>query len=140
MKKEVIEILSSPEKEEVGTALRPIFCLKSIKDMKQTEEVEDCFILEFNPFDSVDISKLSIKTEEDATDLSVIPEQGQVACREYPHSRHICLKFPFDTTPHENFCEQCYCYVCYCAAPCSIGHCLIKNIVMLRRALASGSS
>lgn len=68
-----------------------------------------------------------------------------MACRDYPHSRHLCLKYPFDTTPHENFCHmvssisikitplgsnnkvvdcwffnwfQCYCYVCDSVAPC----------------------
>ncbi|XP_044512072.1 uncharacterized protein LOC123230039 isoform X2 [Mangifera indica] len=53
--------------------------------------------------------------------------------RDYPHSRHLCLKYPFETTPHENFCELCYCYVCDLAAPCNfwteaeaeaeMGHC-----------------
>lgn len=28
-----------------------------------------------------------------------------MACRDYPHSRHLCLKFPFHTTPHESYCE-----------------------------------
>ncbi|XVF51104.1 hypothetical protein PTKIN_Ptkin04bG0157800 [Pterospermum kingtungense] len=119
---------SSPEKvkqkdsqaePDDGTPLRPIFCLKKKRDMKRIEESEDCFILDFDPFDSMDIAKLSVtKGGGDDVDLSVIAEKGQVACRDYPHSRHLCLQFPFDTTPHEKHCKLCFCYVCDSAAPC----------------------
>ncbi|VAH05581.1 unnamed protein product [Triticum turgidum subsp. durum] len=54
----------------------------------------------------------------------------QVACRDFPHARYLCVKFPFATTPHEKHCEQCYCFVCDVAAPCATwrghamyGHC-----------------
>ncbi|XP_042474995.1 uncharacterized protein LOC122057066 isoform X2 [Macadamia integrifolia] len=53
----------------------------------------------------------------------------QVACRDYPHSRHLCAKYPFNKTPHEDYCEQCFCYVCDTIAPCKSwkkpggGHC-----------------
>lgn len=30
----------------------------------------------------------------------------QVACRDYPHSRHLCLKFPFNKTSHESHCDM----------------------------------
>lgn len=30
----------------------------------------------------------------------------QIALRDYPHSRHLCLKFPFKTTPSESYCEK----------------------------------
>ncbi|XP_043717649.1 uncharacterized protein LOC122665560 [Telopea speciosissima] len=110
-----------------------IFCLKNNASMKEIEEVEDCFILEFNPFEPIDLSKKLSQndhhTASDEQDLSVIAERGQVACRDYPHSRHHCVKFPFDKTPHESYCEQCYCYVCDVIAPCNFwiqpeqGHC-----------------
>ncbi|XVF12772.1 hypothetical protein REPUB_Repub08aG0148300 [Reevesia pubescens] len=136
--KVVIEISSSPpEKDPTGkqlknvkeaeeaSPLRPIFCLKNNMDMKRIEEMEDCFILDFNPSDSVNIAKLSVTNDADDLDLSVLAENGQVACRDYPHSRHLCLQFPFDTTPHEKHCELCYCYVCDSAAPCEcwVTHC-----------------
>ncbi|XP_055813079.1 uncharacterized protein LOC129882695 isoform X2 [Solanum dulcamara] len=41
-----------------------------------------------------------------------------IACRDYPHSRHLCAKFPFGSTPHERHCDQCHCYVCDTLAPC----------------------
>ncbi|XP_076944567.1 uncharacterized protein LOC143615284 isoform X2 [Bidens hawaiensis] len=55
---------------------------------------------------------------DDSGDLLVVSEKGQVACRDYPHSRHLCIKFPFSTTPNQSHCEQCYCYVCDSLAPC----------------------
>ena len=29
-----------------------------------------------------------------------------MACRDYPHSRHLCAKNRFESTPHESYCEQ----------------------------------
>ncbi|KAJ8558202.1 hypothetical protein K7X08_004968 [Anisodus acutangulus] len=56
---------------------------------------------------------------------------GLIACRDYPHPRHLCAKFPFGSTPHERHCDQCHCYVCDTLAPCvywgtgisSVAHC-----------------
>ncbi|KAE8712345.1 Nascent polypeptide-associated complex subunit alpha-like protein 2 [Hibiscus syriacus] len=164
--------------------------------MKRVEETDDCFILDFNPFNPVDVAKLSAVNDGDVDEeLSVVAERGQetdsfknrekfqiwhlipvhalmiletrircagfivsvilqydlqlhtlqlykkstgtpmkksntdlllkfleqpdlVACRDYPHSRHLCLQFPFDTTPHDKHCDLCYCYICDSAAPC----------------------
>lgn len=30
----------------------------------------------------------------------------QVACRDYPHPRHLCAKFPFSSTQHESRCDM----------------------------------
>ncbi|KAL5724394.1 hypothetical protein ACHQM5_007664 [Ranunculus cassubicifolius] len=95
---------------------------------------DECMILEHNPFESIDEStnnddQLQEQLEEEEEDISILSEKGQVACRDFPHSRHLCVKFPFDTTPHQSYCEQCYCYVCDSAAPCEFwlntsgGHC-----------------
>ncbi|CAN6565481.1 unnamed protein product [Malus baccata var. baccata] len=92
---------SSSAEDEDGSPIRHIVCVKNKVDVKRFEDVEDCFILDFDPFEPV-------------------------ACRDYPHSRHLCLKFPFETTPHESYCELCYCYVCDSAAPCmlwKLSHC-----------------
>ncbi|XP_061364038.1 RPM1 interacting protein 13-like [Gastrolobium bilobum] len=102
--------------------IRAIVCLKKINDMKRFEETEDCFILGFDPSEPVPLlenkkNPASARNNDD-DDLSVIAEKGKVACRDYPHSRHLCLKFPFKTTPHQSYCEMCYCYVCDSAAPC----------------------
>ncbi|XP_061364069.1 RPM1 interacting protein 13-like [Gastrolobium bilobum] len=113
-------VLSSPKEE---TPIRNIVCLKRKEDMKRFEETEECFILEFDPSESLPLSKLSLDNknnhdDDDAADLSIVAEKGPVACRDYPHSRHMCLKFPFSSTPHESYCEMCYCYACDSAAPC----------------------
>ncbi|KAK7350933.1 hypothetical protein VNO77_10001 [Canavalia gladiata] len=110
-------VLSSPKEE---SPIRAMLCLKRKEDMKHFEETEDCFILEFDPSDSLNLSNLSLydKSNHDAADVSIIAEKGPVACRDYPHARHLCLEFPFTSTPHESYCEMCYCYVCDSAAPC----------------------
>ncbi|XP_028806607.1 uncharacterized protein LOC114761416 [Neltuma alba] len=132
--KKSIEIISLSSSEEDDSPIRPIFCLKRRDDIKRVEESEDCFILEFDPFESVDLSKLALEKknppDEDVSDLSIIAEKGEVACRDYPHSRHLCLKFPFSTKPHESYCEMCYCYVCDSAAPCKYwnSHCHAHSI------------
>ncbi|CAJ2641841.1 uncharacterized protein LOC123916629 [Trifolium pratense] len=122
--KEDISYLSSPMEE---TPIRAVVCLKRKEDVKRFEETEECFILDFDPFDdSIDLSKLSLENKNnndddddgDSPDISIVAEKGQVACRDYPHARHLCGKFPFTTTPHESFCEKCYCYVCDSVAPC----------------------
>ncbi|KAG6707591.1 hypothetical protein I3843_06G035500 [Carya illinoinensis] len=99
--------------EEDETPMRSTLCLnsKSSVDIKSIEEVEDCFILDFDPFESIELTKLSVNinpsdafvASDGTSDLCVIAEKGQVACRDYPHSRHLCVNFPFDTTPHENY-------------------------------------
>jgi hypothetical protein len=30
----------------------------------------------------------------------------QIACRDYPHPRHLCAKHPFSSTPHDRHCDQ----------------------------------
>ncbi|PHT53546.1 hypothetical protein CQW23_08008 [Capsicum baccatum] len=113
----IVDLSSSPSSDE-GTPLRPILCLKSRDQLKEFEDKEECFILDFDPYDSVDISKLSISNNVDASDIVVVAEKGQVACRDFPHPRHACAKHPFEKTPHEDYCEMCYCYVCDVSAPC----------------------
>ncbi|CAH1446609.1 unnamed protein product [Lactuca virosa] len=129
-KRTVVEALDDDD----DTPLRPIFCLKRKSAIKEFDDKEDCFILDFNPEeDSVDLSKKDVENghqnnPHDSPDVSLIHEKGQVACRDYPHSRHLCVKHPFTKTPHESCCKLCYCFVCDVPAPCmywtgSNGHC-----------------
>nr|KYP39033.1 hypothetical protein KK1_039680 [Cajanus cajan]KYP63699.1 hypothetical protein KK1_018278 [Cajanus cajan] len=30
----------------------------------------------------------------------------QIACRDYPHPRHFCVKFPYSSALHEKHCDQ----------------------------------
>ncbi|KAI3996088.1 hypothetical protein MKX01_018157 [Papaver californicum] len=122
---EVIDIWSSDEEDDGNS---PVISYSSInsamkdeKKKKKTRVVigdDDCLILDFNPFDSIDKLSVNEATKESQEDLTVIAEFGQVACRDYPHSRHLCVKFPFNKTPHSSYCQQCYCYVCDSIAPC----------------------
>ncbi|KAG9450699.1 hypothetical protein H6P81_010664 [Aristolochia fimbriata] len=86
---------------------------KEVKDMEES----DCIILDSNPFDPADVTK-KLPVPGADKDISIIAERGQVACRDFPHSRHLCVKFPFSRTLPEKYCEQCYCYVCDSKAPC----------------------
>ncbi|XP_076939811.1 uncharacterized protein LOC143608746 [Bidens hawaiensis] len=73
--------------------------------------------------------------DDDSDDIIVVSEKGQVACRDYPHPRHLCIKFPFSSTPNQSHCDQCYCYVCDSLAPCiywgngsgTLNHCLATD-------------
>ncbi|MQL71890.1 hypothetical protein Taro_004231 [Colocasia esculenta] len=123
------------------------------------EEDDDCVILEKDPFleGETEVAraiadlprKLSLSLEgggdrkddafrlqvqhggegEEEGEVTVVAERGKVALRDYPHSRHLCVKHPFSKTPHEKYCDQCYCYVCDKPAPCEKwkdlpqGHC-----------------
>ncbi|KAJ0251505.1 Uncharacterized protein HA466_0124520 [Hirschfeldia incana] len=110
------------EAEEDEEPLTGIFCLKQRQDMKIFEEKEDCFILGFDPNDSFDsekkLSSSGDNPESDDEDVAIVHEKGQVACRDFPHPRHLCLKYPFGSTDHQLHCDKCYCYVCDVAAPC----------------------
>lgn len=72
--------LSSPMAE---TPIRPVVCLKRKEDVKLYEETEECFILDFDPFESLDFSKLSLENknntnDDDTSDISIVAEKGQV--------------------------------------------------------------
>ncbi|KAE9619406.1 hypothetical protein Lal_00047861 [Lupinus albus] len=80
-----------------------------------SDDDDDCVVLDCDPEKGV------TSVNEDSTgsdELLVVGEKGQIACRDYPHARHLCVKFPFSSTPHERNCDQCHCYVCDSLAPC----------------------
>lgn len=81
IKHEVIEIDDfSPTPGRKSTPLKPVFCLKNREEMKKFEEKEDCFILEFDPYDGLDVLRLPW-SENDVNaeaELIVVGERGQV--------------------------------------------------------------
>ncbi|XP_048430148.1 uncharacterized protein LOC125472551 [Pyrus x bretschneideri] len=79
------------------------------------DDDDDCVVLDGNPDKPVSVVENSGSGSDE---LLVVGETGQVACRDYPHPRHLCAKFPFKTTQHENHCDLCHCYVCDSLAPC----------------------
>lgn len=49
------------------------------EDMKRLDETEDCFVLDFNPHDSFDISVFSLDDKGDASkDVCIVGENGKV--------------------------------------------------------------
>lgn len=66
-----------PESDQEGTPLRPIFCLKNRESMKEMENREDCFILDFDPDDPLDQNLLG-NLDDASPDISVVAERGQV--------------------------------------------------------------
>ncbi|OVA02288.1 hypothetical protein BVC80_9099g85 [Macleaya cordata] len=76
---------------------------------------DECMILDKDPDNPVSVAN---DTENGSDELLIVGEKGQLACRDYPHSRHQCARFPFSTSPHEKYCDLCHCYVCDSRAPC----------------------
>ncbi|WOL09941.1 hypothetical protein Cni_G18695 [Canna indica] len=90
--------------------------LGSEKGGRLDEDDDDCVVLEVDPNKPV-LMDGDVGAGED--ELLIVGEKGELACRDYPHSRHQCAKFPFSSSPHEKYCDLCHCYVCDSPAPCS---------------------
>ncbi|KAL8236369.1 hypothetical protein R6Q59_017450 [Mikania micrantha] len=108
------------------------------KSTSLTEFDDDCVVLDHDPDkppEARNDNSIDREEDDDSDDIVVVSEKGQVACRDYPHPRHLCIKFPFSSTPNQSHCDQCYCYVCDSLAPCiywgngngSIDHCLATD-------------
>lgn len=65
-------------KKKQSTPLRSIFCLKNKANLKEIEKKEDCFILDFNPDDSLRKLPVSNNNIVDSADISIVAEKGQV--------------------------------------------------------------
>ncbi|ESQ50400.1 hypothetical protein EUTSA_v10001979mg [Eutrema salsugineum] len=88
------------------------------------EEDDDCVILDGDPDKTAkssaveeDDDKLAKNDDDDDDDDDVLVV-GQKACRDFPHPRHSCAKYSFNSTSHEKYCDMCHCYVCDIRAPC----------------------
>ncbi|XP_031250211.1 uncharacterized protein LOC116108071 isoform X1 [Pistacia vera] len=99
---------------------------KSSKSTVSNEDDDDCVVLDADPDKPVSADNDKAREGEreregdgEEDDLVVVGEKGQVACRDFPHPRHLCAKFPFSSTAHELHCDQCHCYVCDSVAPCA---------------------
>ncbi|KAF3436074.1 hypothetical protein FNV43_RR23166 [Rhamnella rubrinervis] len=100
------------------------------KSSKQTlrDVDDDCVVLDGDPDKPVAVVD---NASGGSDELLIVGEKGQIACRDYPHPRHLCASFPFSTTPHVKHCDLCHCYVCDSLAPCvnwgtglsSVDHC-----------------
>lgn len=132
-----VVVISSDEEEEEGDGSAPVarksrfgeggptgdrnlVAVKKGKSDGEEEEDDDCVVLDSNP----DVPVAVVKQEGSAgfdgslDELLIVAEKGQVACRDFPHSRHLCSSLPFGTTSHVRHCTMCYCFVCDVPAPC----------------------
>uniref|UniRef100_A0ACD5TTS6 Uncharacterized protein n=1 Tax=Avena sativa TaxID=4498 RepID=A0ACD5TTS6_AVESA len=87
------------------------------------DDDDDCVILDGDPDNKPPVVAVKVEQipgEKDGSEeeLQVLGEKGEVACRDFPHPRHLCAKFPFGTGSHANHCTMCHCYVCDSPAPC----------------------
>ncbi|CAF1944302.1 hypothetical protein HID58_073834 [Brassica napus] len=97
------------------------------------EDDDDCVILDGDPDKTTktDTDKLANDDDDDDDEVLVVGQKGEIACRDFPHPRHSCAKYSFNSTSHEKYCDMCHCYVCDIPAPCpywciaisSIEHC-----------------
>ncbi|XP_051141690.1 uncharacterized protein LOC127258758 isoform X3 [Andrographis paniculata] len=98
-----------------------------VGDGSNDDDDDDCVVLDADPDLDLDPANGKVGNDEnggndegdDSDDVEIVGEKGEVACRDFPHARHLCAKFPFASTPHEVHCIQCHCYVCDSLAPCS---------------------
>lgn len=94
----------------------------STKVVDDESDDDDCVVLDDDPDKPVVMASCKADhadAADDDDDLKIVGEKGEVACRDFPHSRHLCVRFPFASTPHALHCGQCHCYVCDSLAPCS---------------------
>ncbi|KAG8370846.1 hypothetical protein BUALT_Bualt13G0025800 [Buddleja alternifolia] len=83
------------------------------------DEGDDCVVLDGDPEKPLVAVGSGRADDDDSDDLEIIGEKGEVACRDFPHPRHLCAKHPFASTSHDLHCTQCHCYVCDSLAPCA---------------------
>lgn len=76
---------------------------------------DECVVLDGDPDKPLEIAN---QEEEACDELQIVGQKGEIACRDLPHSRHLCAKFKFDSTSHTKHCELCHCFVCDTLAPC----------------------
>ncbi|KAF8672718.1 hypothetical protein HU200_049414 [Digitaria exilis] len=83
------------------------------------EDDDDCVVLDGDPDKVVTVAGEEGSAGDGSSDeLQIVAEKGPIACRDFPHSRHLCSNLPFSTTSHVKHCIMCHCFVCDAPAPC----------------------
>ncbi|KAJ4867693.1 RPM1 interacting protein 13 [Raphanus sativus] len=86
--------------------------------LEDDDDDKDCVILDCDP-DKTTAAAVEAEAEADDDDeVLVVGQKGEIACRDFPHPRHSCAKYSFNSTSHESYCDMCHCYVCDIPAPC----------------------
>lgn len=84
------------------------------------EDDDDCVVLDGDPDKAITIGEDKGSVGDSSSDeLQIVGEKGPVACRDFPHSRHLCSNLPFSATSHVKHCSMCHCFVCDAPAPCN---------------------
>ncbi|CAN6282916.1 unnamed protein product [Urochloa humidicola] len=92
---------------------------KANADIGCDEDDDDCVVLDGDPDKAVTVADEDGSAGDGSGDeLQIVAEKGQIACRDFPHSRHLCSNLPFSTTSHAKHCVMCHCFVCDAPAPC----------------------
>ncbi|KAJ1298852.1 hypothetical protein BS78_01G485600 [Paspalum vaginatum] len=92
----------------------------TVPDACGGDDDDDCIILDGDPHKPAAIAKdEGIRRDAAEDELQIVAEKGELACRDFPHPRHLCATLPFSTTSHATHCSMCHCYVCDSPAPCA---------------------
>lgn len=75
-----IQCLDDDDDDNNSTPLRPIFCLKHKSAIKEFDDKEDCFILDFNPEEELNLCEKGVEKNglEESPDICMVAEKGQV--------------------------------------------------------------
>ncbi|KAG2243719.1 hypothetical protein Bca52824_094447 [Brassica carinata] len=87
------------------------------EELTVEDDDEDCVVLDGDPYKTKE-KETTLHTCEADDDILVLGQKGEIACRDFPHPRHACAEYPFNSTPHDKYCDMCHCYVCDIRAPC----------------------
>ncbi|KAF7070794.1 hypothetical protein CFC21_076257 [Triticum aestivum] len=121
-----VEISSDEEDSRPAPVARKLPCADAVLKRGESDgagvatDDDDCVVLDGDPDGAVAAveQKGAAGNDVNSDELQIVAEKGQVACRDFPHSRHLCSNLPFGTTSHEKHCTMCYCFVCDVRAPC----------------------
>ncbi|WOL00175.1 hypothetical protein Cni_G08888 [Canna indica] len=115
----VVDVFSAPVLKRPRQNPEPMGLGKCGGQDVGDDDDDDCVVLDSDPEKPVAAADGKDGGRDEDEDLCIVGEKGQVACRDYPHSRHLCATYPFISSPHEKYCDLCHCYVCDSPAPCS---------------------
>ncbi|CAH2077657.1 unnamed protein product [Thlaspi arvense] len=118
-------VLETSDEKPKGTGHR-----KSNSSNPDEDGDDDCVVLDGDPYKTTE-NESAFDTCEADDEILVVGQKGEIACRDFPHPRHACAKYPFNSISHEKYCDMCHCYVCDIRAPCpfwsygnsSLAHC-----------------
>ncbi|KAE8805161.1 28 kDa ribonucleoprotein, chloroplastic [Hordeum vulgare] len=124
--RDAVEISSDEEDPRPAPVARKLPCGDAVVKKGESDgagaatDDDDCVVLDGDPDGAVAVveQKGAAGNDGSSDELQIVAEKGQVACRDFPHSRHLCSNLPFSTTSHEKHCTMCYCFVCDVRAPC----------------------